>query len=202
MMHRKNLYFALLLLVGVCQFLPAVLQAQDKKDKGGKESAQPAPAAAPEKVSCHADAYYLWAPEPPPPADPKQEPPPQPPPLEVLYRRLTIEAADKSLALEEFTRRIASFKSEAMQACRREHEDNTGCIDRGLEKASNNYTWVDYRAREALLEALKKDCLAARGRCLSVEIKDDTCSAEEPIDESAQTLEGAQPAAPKEGAPK
>ena len=166
----------------------------EKKDAASAEG-EAAPEGAPEPLGagedylCEVEIYYTWTPTPKPgptgativgkpkksiDAEPKEEP------LADTRREFAGIVGENGVVEAEVKNRVVTripqAQLDAVDKCKLEHEDRTGCVTAKLRRGFENYNRLDYAGRQALLEALSHDCDSKLGSCGPSEVSEVVCS--------------------------
>ena len=99
---------------------------------------------------------------------PQPDPTPLPEPIETFFETIGEKGPVPSEVKEKLNARLPSLKGQAFEQCRRDHEDQAGCIASSLKTHAVDYDLFDFAARKTLLEAISQDCDNNAGVCLSV----------------------------------
>ena len=140
----------------------------------------------PKKVSpqktqtrCSADISYLWEHRMEPEAVKNvkgQKKPKAPERTQEHYQTVFETASNEQEAREKLKGQLATYKSDAFEACQNKHSNMANCVAGGIRKNSSEYRLLDFSARRTILKALEEDCRAVSGRCISTSASEIGCS--------------------------
>ena len=113
---------------------------------------------------CHVDVSYSW----------KKEKAEQP--LDVFYSTIQSSAADEAGAKAGLVDTSAREQSKAMEDCRKQHENRSGCIAAKYTANANLLQMMKAEARKVLEEAIASDCASTQGSCLKATLSEPKCA--------------------------
>ncbi|MCB0325741.1 MAG: hypothetical protein KDD69_19300 [Bdellovibrionales bacterium] len=90
--------------------------------------------------------------------------------------------------------KLAGVQQDAIEYCRRTHQDQAQCVATRLRSLAQDYNMMDFKARSALLSAIQEDCASNTGVCLSTQAAPIKCHVDRPPDlapESSSESSGA-----------
>jgi hypothetical protein len=94
----------------------------------------------------------------------------------IYFSSLDESAATEELAKAALTARIPREKLRASEACRKLHENLSGCIATKLQ-TGGSFSELSFSARKAVEEAAKRDCDGTSGKCTAISSSTPTCIA-------------------------
>jgi len=167
-----------------------------KDTKKGEASAAPetAPAPVPDAFSCTTDIFYAWRRTPPPAPEgaeakkakaKKAKPAEIAQPDDAFHSRLEAVGPTEAEAKVKLRAQFAEGQSLARQDCEALHQDQAGCLAKGLRSARSEYQVFDYGLRKSFVDALDADCQLTAGVCLSTRAAEANCVSRAPQAEPA-----------------
>ena len=154
---------------------------------------------------CEAKVSYTWKRRPtPPPAGTKpgrEDPPPAP--IEPTTEFFTT-IGEQGIVEQDTKLRVASklesAQAQALEACRKTHESQAGCVTDKLRKTSPDYSRMDFAGRKAILESINADCVFNLGDCVAAAASEVICHTNRPPDLAPHAAPASAEAAPAAGA--
>ncbi len=83
--------------------------------------------------------------------------------------------ADEVVAKAKLTEESSVLKVKALDACRRDRENLTGCITAKFATSAQALQSLSFSARKALEEAISADCKKSQGSCLDATVSEPAC---------------------------
>lgn len=87
----------------------------------------------------------------------------------------TVKASDQESAKKVLDLKIAAEKERALNDCRRQHENLSGCIAERFKNLNQTYQGLSFSARKLLEDAINKDCESELGQCLEAKSSEAQC---------------------------
>ncbi len=173
-MKLKNKKVKILFLIFSIILIAKDVYAEKKKEKSEENKI---------KVSykCYLDIFYTWEQE-----NNNKNKKKKSIKVKEFFKTVYSTSEDKEKASNILKENLESYKSEALDDCKRKHNNMANCISVGLRKNSKEYIYLDFNTKKLLTDSIKEDCKQKTGKCLSstsnelicrkIEIKEDTPS--------------------------
>lgn len=94
-----------------------------------------------------------------------QKPEKEPLTRKVFFRSYFSREDTEESAKSSLNELLVQGQADAYQACEKEHENTSLCIQRKLQASDGDYQLGDYKTRSVILKSVKKDCSLQRGIC-------------------------------------
>ncbi|MCO6429471.1 MAG: hypothetical protein J5J00_01325 [Deltaproteobacteria bacterium] len=133
---------------------------------------------------CRTEVAYRWKRSESAPAKPESDETPaaspsssegEASPQEVFWRAVETSGAEEEAVRAKLTEAANQEKLPALEACRREHQNLSGCIASKYQGLAGSFTSLGFSARKALEEAVIQDCTKQQGECLEAVAKEIKC---------------------------
>lgn len=98
-------------------------------------------------------------------------------------------AETEELAKKRLHEMVQAEKTLAREACRKQHENLSGCIASKFQAMKAVLRQLDFTSRKTLEESVEKDCKAQSGVCKEVVVGDVKCLDMTPTDEDKKAEE-------------
>ncbi|MDD2943101.1 MAG: hypothetical protein PHC51_09070 [bacterium] len=93
----------------------------------------------------------------------------------IFFRNYFSREDTEEKAKSSLSELLVQGKADAYQACEKEHENTSLCIQRKLQASDGDYQLGDYKTRSVILKSVKKDCSLQRGICHEPTASETTC---------------------------
>ena len=121
------------------------------------------PARSQAEFSCRGNVSYKWQRE-------KEETQ-----IPVFIATLEATGIDEAAAKVALSANAERDKAKAMDQCKREHENQAGCIATKLNSAAPIMQTLNFSSRKLLEESIGSDCKAQQGKCVESALSDPVC---------------------------
>lgn len=122
------------------------------------------------EFSCRAGLHYSWK---------KQG---EEDALKVEWPALEIVSESEVEAKAKLEERLIKEKAKALEACRAEHENLSGCVAAKFSVMASVMQRLAFSARKSLEKAINADCSSRQGSCIKVESEEIKCTDLTPAD--------------------
>jgi hypothetical protein len=155
-----SVLFALGIAVAYFICSPSPCAAETKKAATAAAADAGVVATAPEPIVMESDVYFSW----------KLNGAADTDAVRQFFTRVSQTGFDHAFVKSSFEAALANAKGEAIAACKREHEDLSGCFERRLREHEPVRRSSDFEGKRMFRDALKAECEQRRGACLGVSV--------------------------------
>lgn len=94
----------------------------------------------------------------------------------VQISRIEARGKDDAAAKAKLAEAAAREKPRALEACRKDHENQAGCVAGKFDLYGVSLKSLSFSARKKLEEAIQADCTAAQGACVDAITSEPQCA--------------------------
>ncbi len=104
-------------------------------------------------------------------------------PEKIVFRQEEARGDSEELVREALSKKLILSTRDAMQACREQHENLSGCVASKYTSLGSLMQQMPFAARTKLQEAIEVDCKARMGTCVEPKVPEMTCVIPTPVTE-------------------
>ncbi|RME60604.1 MAG: hypothetical protein D6780_03085 [Candidatus Dadabacteria bacterium] len=130
------------------------------------------------ETSCTAKVTYTWHSE----GEEKER--------EETFLEMQSSAENEEKAKEALKSIYARRQKQALEECRKKHENLSGCISSRLQSASQVLSLLSFTAKREMEKSIINDCKKQNGKCLKVNFGDIHCAVSQKEEQETNKEEG------------
>lgn len=92
-----------------------------------------------------------------------------------LFQAVQAESVEEEQAKAKLQERAVRVKTQALEECRREHENVSGCIASRYQQMTSVSRHLTFSGRKELEKAIAEDCKLKQGKCKEASLSEPVC---------------------------